>query len=73
MSSNSTRKVRFDVNHGTHVSRLCFYPSEKEHIRLEYSQRMKLLALFKQVKVGPYSPDKDSDTGYFDVVGADRR
>lgn len=46
---------------------------EKEQIRLEYNQRMELLALFKQVKLGPYSPEKDSGTGYFDVVGADRR
>ena len=46
---------------------------EKGQIRLEYSQRMELLALFKLIKLGPYSPDKDSDTGYFDMVGADRR
>lgn len=46
---------------------------EKEHIRLEYSQRIQLLALFKQVKLGGYSSDKDTGTGYFDVVGADRR
>ena len=32
-----------------------------------------LLALFKQIKLGAYSPDKDTDTGYFDVIGSDRR
>jgi hypothetical protein len=47
--------------------------AEKEHIRLEYSQRVQLLALFKQVKLGSYSVDKDTETGYFDVVGSDRR
>lgn len=46
---------------------------EKEHIRLDYHQRVQLLALFKQVKLGSYSVDKDTETGYFDVVGADRR
>ena len=42
-------------------------------MRLEYGQRMELLALFKQVKLGPYAPDKDTGTGYFDMVGSDRR
>lgn len=40
---------------------------------MEYAQRVQLLALFKQVKLGSYSAEKDTDTGYFDVVGADRR
>ena len=40
---------------------------------MEYSQRVQLLALFKQVKLGSYSSDKDTGTGYFDMVGADRR
>lgn len=47
--------------------------SEKEHVRLEYSQRIQLLALFKQVRLGSYAADKDTETGYFDMVGADRR
>ncbi len=47
--------------------------SDKPQVHLEYKQRIELLALFKQVKLGPYTPDKDTDTGYFDVVGADRR
>ncbi len=34
---------------------------------------MELLALFKQIKLGAYSPDKDTETGYFDVIGSDRR
>lgn len=47
--------------------------TEKERMRLDYTQRVELLALFKHVKLGAYSPDKDTDTGYFDVVGSDRR
>ena len=46
---------------------------EKERLCLDYIQRIELLALFKQVKLGPYTPEKDTDTGYFDVVGYDRR
>lgn len=40
---------------------------------MEYNQRVQLLALFKQVKLGSYSAEKDTGTGYFDMVGADRR
>ncbi len=40
---------------------------------LDYEQKIRLLALFKQEKLGPFSTDKDSDTGYFDVVGSHRR
>ena len=47
--------------------------AEKEQVRLEYGQRIELLALFKQVKLGPYAPEKDTETGYFDMVGSDRR
>lgn len=32
-----------------------------------------LLAYYKQEKYGAYSPEKDTNTGYFDLVGSDRR
>ena len=47
--------------------------TEKDRIVLDYGQKIKLLAFYKQEKLGPYTPEKDADTGYFDVVGADRR
>ena len=40
---------------------------------LDYGQRVKLLAFHKQEKMGPYASEKDADTGYFDVMGSDRR
>lgn len=48
---------------------------EKDNInlKLEYDKRIQLLAYFKQEKLGPFTPDKDVETGYFDVVGSDRR
>ena len=46
---------------------------EKDHLVLDYGQRIKLLAFYKQEKLGPYTPEKDVDTGYFDVMGSDRR
>ena len=51
---------------------LVWYP-ERDHISLDYGQKIKFLAFYKQEKLGPYSPEKDLDTGYFDVVGSDRR
>ena len=47
--------------------------SEKDNIQLDYEQKIQLLALYKQEKYGPHTPDKDSETGYFDIVGAGRR
>ena len=47
--------------------------TEKDSIQLEYGQKIQLLALYKQEKLGPHTAEKDGETGYFDVVGADRR
>ena len=54
---------------------LQIYCTEKDSInlKLEYDKRIQLLACFKQEKLGPFTPDKDIETGYFDVVGSDRR
>ena len=51
------------------------FNTEKDNInlKLEYDKRIQLLAYFKQEKLGPFTPDKDVETGYFDVVGSDRR
>ena len=40
---------------------------------MDYHQRVMLLAYYKQEKYGAYSPEKDTNTGYFDLVGSDRR
>ena len=52
---------------------LLFPLPEKDHVVLDYGQRVKLLAFHKQEKMGPYATEKDADTGYFDVMGSDRR
>lgn len=46
---------------------------EKDCIRLEYGQKIKLMALYKQEKLGTYSAEKDTETGYLDIIGSDRR
>ena len=53
---------------------LCFLQLvEKGSIHLDYDQKIQLLALYKQEKYGRYSPEKDEETGYFDIIGGDRR
>ena len=52
---------------------LLFQYSERDRISFDYGQKIKFLAFCKQEKLGPYSPEKDLDTGYLDVLGADRR
>jgi acyl-CoA-binding protein len=47
--------------------------AEKDSIPLDYDQKVQLLALYKQEKYGPHSPEKDEETGYFDIIGGDRR
>lgn len=52
---------------------VCVLFAEKDRLQMRYNDRVQLLAYFKQEKYGSYSSDKDSDVGYFDVVGRDRR
>ena len=52
---------------------VCVLFAEKDRLQMRYNDRVQLLAYFKQEKYGSYGSDKDSDVGYFDVVGRDRR
>ena len=45
----------------------------KDQIKMDYHNRVLLLAYYKQEKYGSYGPEKDTNTGYFDLVGSDRR
>ena len=56
-----------------HTMSLLFQYAERDRISFDYGQKIKFLAFCKQEKLGPYSPEKDLDTGYLDVLGADRR
>ncbi|KAM7050022.1 Golgi resident protein GCP60 isoform 2-T2 [Molossus nigricans] len=38
-----------------------------------YEEKLKLVALHKQVLMGPYNPDTCPEIGFFDVLGNDRR
>ncbi|KAI1895671.1 hypothetical protein AGOR_G00108620 [Albula goreensis] len=38
-----------------------------------YQEKLRLVALHKQVLLGPYNPDVCPEVGFFDVLGSDRR
>nr|XP_023662799.1 Golgi resident protein GCP60 isoform X1 [Paramormyrops kingsleyae] len=38
-----------------------------------YEEKLRLVALQKQVSLGPYNPDASPEVGFFDVLGNDRR
>lgn len=38
-----------------------------------YEEKLRLVALHKQVLMGPYNPDASPEVGFFDVLGNDRR
>ncbi|KAM9435356.1 Golgi resident protein GCP60 isoform 2-T2 [Clarias gariepinus] len=38
-----------------------------------YEEKLRLVALHKQVSQGPYNPDTSPEVGFFDVLGNDRR
>ncbi|XP_033847115.1 Golgi resident protein GCP60 isoform X2 [Periophthalmus magnuspinnatus] len=38
-----------------------------------YEEKLRLVALHKQVLLGPYNPDATPEVGFFDVLGNDRR
>uniref|UniRef100_A0A8D3ASG8 Golgi resident protein GCP60 n=1 Tax=Scophthalmus maximus TaxID=52904 RepID=A0A8D3ASG8_SCOMX len=38
-----------------------------------YEEKLRLVALHKQVLLGPYNPDAPPEVGFFDVLGNDRR
>ncbi|XP_026902248.1 Golgi resident protein GCP60 isoform X2 [Acinonyx jubatus] len=62
-----------------HSSRACFIISrhhkEKDGKAFHptYEEKLKLVALHKQVLMGPYNPDTCPEVGFFDVLGNDRR
>ena len=38
-----------------------------------YEEKLRLVALHKQVLLGPYNSDASPEVGFFDVLGNDRR
>ncbi|KAF3702853.1 Golgi resident protein GCP60 Acyl-CoA-binding domain-containing protein 3 DMT1-associated protein [Channa argus] len=38
-----------------------------------YEEKLRLVALHKQVSLGPYNPDASPEVGFFDILGNDRR
>lgn len=58
-----------------HSSEIFFFSAEKDGKAFHptYEEKLKLVALHKQVLLGPYNPDTCPEVGFFDVLGNDRR
>ena len=55
---------------------LCFFfliEKDGKAFHPTYEEKLKLVALHKQVLMGPYNPDTCPEVGFFDVLGNDRR
>ncbi|XP_053568597.1 Golgi resident protein GCP60 [Bombina bombina] len=50
-----------------------FKEKEGKAFHPTYEEKLKLVALHKQVLLGPYNPDTCPEVGFFDVLGNDRR
>ena len=52
---------------------LYIFFSGKKVLNLSYEDKLQLVAYYKQISCGSYDNSKMPETGYFDVVGNDRR
>ena len=71
-NSEETFKLGFTLDDLYKLS-LNFYKKEKEELPLGYSEKVQLVALWKQISVGRFNQSKMPEVGYFDVIGNDRR
>lgn len=55
------------------VSKLLLSDKDGKAFHPTYEEKLRLVALHKQVLLGPYNPDASPDVGFFDVLGNDRR
>lgn len=57
------------------ITTVNFFSTEKDGKAFHptYEEKLKLVALHKQVLLGPYNPDTCPEVGFFDVLGNDRR
>ena len=65
-----------DIAFEYHCAKAFYRANEGKAFRLGYEDKLRFIALSKQVAKGPYDPDKmtdtASDTSYFNLVGNDR-
>lgn len=62
----------FDIK----IVKCLFECTEKEGskaLHTTYKEKLKLVALTKQIAFGKYQPDAMPEVGFFDVVGNDRK
>merc|ERR1712002_68411 len=73
-NSEEIYKLGFSLNDLYKLS-MQFYKKVKgkEELSLSYSDKVQLVALWKQISSGRYNKSKFPEIGYFDVIGNDRR
>lgn len=59
----------------SHIEPTHVFPTEKDGKAFHptYEEKLRLVALQKQVSLGPHNPDASPEVGFFDVLGNDRR
>ncbi|XP_065055529.1 Golgi resident protein GCP60-like [Rhopilema esculentum] len=71
-SSGKVYKYGFTLEELFNLS-LDYYKKGKKVLNLNYEDKLLLVAYYKQISCGNYDSSKMPETGYFDVVGSDRR
>ena len=72
----SLRSFNFHINIPCILRSIIFTVAEKDGTKamaLTYKDKLRLVALTRQVSYGKYRPDVTPQVGFLDVVGNDRR
>ncbi|KAL7987410.1 hypothetical protein Chor_006329 [Crotalus horridus] len=70
---NLERRWGFDLEELYGLALRFFKEKDGKAFHPTYEEKLKLVALHKQVLLGPYNPDTCPEVGFFDVLGNDRR
>ncbi|KAG7282047.1 hypothetical protein CRUP_023563 [Coryphaenoides rupestris] len=72
-ASNMEKKWGFDLHELYGMALKFFKDKDGKAFHPTYEEKLRLVALHKQVLLGPYNPDASPEVGFFDVLGNDRR
>ncbi|XP_076127902.1 Golgi resident protein GCP60, partial [Alosa pseudoharengus] len=71
--SSIERKWGFSLDELYGLALTFFKEKDGKAFHPTYEEKLRLVALHKQVLLGPYNPDASPEVGFFDVLGNDRR
>ncbi|MBN3314442.1 GCP60 protein, partial [Atractosteus spatula] len=72
-ASSMERKWGFPLQELYGLALKFFKDKDGKAFHPTYEEKLRLVALHKQVLLGPYNPDACPEVGFFDVLGNDRR